>query len=121
MKVIVVYVSFFVSTESDNVRLVGGTSSCTGILELEHQGEWRPVDGWSEWNQNSSSVVCRQLGCGSAVSTERSSASTHKPAWRISSCVGSESSLKECGTKMSATSLYVLEVNCSGNKLLQLH
>ena len=95
---------------------MGGTSYCPGILEMKHQGEWRPVEGWSDWNQNSSSVVCRQLGCGSAVSTERSSGSTHKPAWRITSpCVGSETSLKDCGTKMSATSLYLLEVICSGN------
>ena len=108
-------------TESNNVRLVGGTSTCTGILEMQHQGEWRPVDGWSVWNHQSSSVVCRQLDCGSAVSTERSSGSTHKPAWRITtSCVESESSLKDCGTQLSASSFYLLEVNCSGNKLLQL-
>ena len=99
--------------------LVGGTSHCTGLLEMKHQGEWRPVDGWSDWNLPSSSVVCRQLDCGSAVSTERSSGATHKPVWRITSaCVGSESSLRECGRKMSATSLYILEVICSGNQLL---
>ena len=105
-------------TDSRDVMLVGGTSKCIGTLEMKHQGEWRPVDGWSDWNLQSSSVVCRQLECGPAVSTERSSGVTHKPAWRITSpCVGSGSSLGDCGTR-SATSLYVLEVICSGNKLL---
>ena len=81
----------------DDIRLVGGTSNCTGILEIKHQGEWRPVDGGFHWNLKSSSVVCRQLDCGSAVSTERSSGFTHEPVWRITPyCVGSESSLSDC-------------------------
>ena len=110
-----------ICAESDDVRLVGGTSNCTGILEMHHQREWRPADGGSDWNQNSSAVVCRQLDCGSAVSTERSSGSKHQPSWRMTtSCLGSESSLEDCATKMSATSSYVLEVICSGNKLPRL-
>ena len=96
----------------------GGTSKCIGILEMEHQGEWRPVDGGFHWNLKSSSVVCRQLNCGSAVSREMTSASTHEPVWWISaSCVGSESSLRECGTKQSGNSTARLEIICSGKTL----
>ena len=108
---------FILSTVSDDVRLVGGASHCTGRLEMKHQGEWRPVDGLSEWNQNSSAVVCRQLDCGSAVSMKRTLGFTQQPVWVMTSpCVGSESSLRECGTDESVTSTYRLEVICSGNK-----
>ena len=81
----------------DDVRLVGGTSNCNGTLEMKYLGEWRPVDGGFHWNLKSSSVVCRQLDCGSAVSTERRSWFTHDPVWRITPyCAGSESSLSDC-------------------------
>ena len=111
-------------TDSRDVMLVGGTSKCIGTLEMKHQGEWRPVDGWSDWNHQSSSVVCRQLGCGSAVSTEQRDGSTNQPAWGIHlDCFGSEFSLKsefslrECGLLDSGSypysSLYLI---CSGNK-----
>ena len=95
---------------------MGGTSHCTGRLEMNYQGEWRPVDG-TDWNQKSSSVVCRQLDCGSAVSTERTSDFAHEPVWLIHAfCVGTETSVRECGTKRSLMSTKRLEVICSGNK-----
>ena len=101
---------------------MGGTSKCIGILEMKHQGEWRPVDGWSDWNLQSSSVVCRQLDCGSAVSREMTSGSIHDPVWWISSsCFGSETSLSECGTKVSGDSTARLEVICSGKKEKKLY
>ena len=119
---IVTVYSLVLCTESDDVRLVGGTSRCIGILEMQHQREWRPVDGWSDWNQKSSSVVCRQLDCGSAVSTDRSSGVTRELVWWISlSCFGSETSLKECGTKVSVNSTARLEVICSGKTMTYLH
>ncbi|XP_074482531.1 scavenger receptor cysteine-rich type 1 protein M130-like [Sebastes fasciatus] len=31
---------------SQPFRLVGGDSRCAGTLELKHQGDWRPVDGY---------------------------------------------------------------------------
>ena len=99
----------------DDVRLVGGTSNCTGRLELKHQREWRPVhpDGWE---QKSSSVACGQLGCGSAVSTEQRGGSTDQPTWSVTSnCVGSEYSLRECGTIRSKTSSSSLGLICSGD------
>ena len=96
---------------------MGGASQCTGRLEMKHQGEWRPVDAYtSKWNQSSSAVVCRQLDCGSAVSVKTSLGFKEQPVWMITSpCVGSESSLRECGTDGSVISTYRLEVNCSGN------
>ena len=102
-------------TESGNVRLVGGTSNCNGLLEMKHQGEWRAALAWFDWDRMSSSVVCRQLGCGSAVSTEFTSISPRQAGWLIpSSCVGSETSLMECGPVKSYDSTLTLKLNCSG-------
>ena len=94
---------------------MGGTSHCAGRVETKHEGDWRlMVMSW--WNVKSASVVCRELDCGSAVSIATSSGSD-QAAWRIRpSCVGSESSLTECGTKSSSSSRERLEVICSGNK-----
>ena len=97
---------------------MGGTSSlnsdCTGILQVKHQKQWKPVDGLSYWDQKSSSVVCRQLECGPAVST-KSTESTSQPVWTITSaCNGSETSLKECGPIGNATTSHKRELTCSG-------
>ena len=102
-------------TESDDVRLIGGTSHCNGELELKHQGEWRTVDGLSEWNRKLSAVVCRQLNCGNAVSDEETGRGGSHPVWRIiSSCVGSESSLTECATKHHLNTVLRRKLVCSG-------
>ena len=62
-----------------------------------HRYTWRPVDGGFHWNLKASSAVCKQLDCGSAVSTERSVWFTREPVWRITPyCAGSESSLSDC-------------------------
>ena len=107
------YLHSCLCTEPGDVRLVGGSSNCTGRLKMKHQREWRPVHG-SDWTLKSSSVVCRQLDCGSVVSTQRSS-SSRQYVWRMrSSCDGSESSLRECGTMNSLNSYDHLEVICSG-------
>ena len=106
-----------------DVRLVGGTRECSGKLEVKHQREWRAVHPHSEWNQEHSSVVCRQLGCGSAVSAERRAGAEELPAWMLlSACDGSEASLRACrGTTMrSGTASSSLWLVCSGNKLWAL-
>ncbi|XP_033989094.1 CD5 antigen-like [Trematomus bernacchii] len=54
-------------SEPGGVQLEGGESRCAGDLEVEHQGEWRPV-GDSLWTLKAAGVACRELDCGSAVS-----------------------------------------------------
>ncbi|XP_029905465.1 scavenger receptor cysteine-rich type 1 protein M130-like [Myripristis murdjan] len=103
-------------SEPEDVRLAGEPSRCAGRLEMEQHGDWQPViDFYSPWNLKAAAVVCGQLGCGSAVSTEIREAPTDHSARRIiPRCYGSESALRECMLKMdSASTSYILEVICS--------
>ncbi|XP_046870477.1 scavenger receptor cysteine-rich type 1 protein M130-like [Hypomesus transpacificus] len=98
-----------------DVRLEGGDGRCAGGVEMKHQEEWRRVGSWSDWDLRAAVVVCRQLDCGSAVSTRFTVGDDKHDAWEFrSACVGSESALRECGTveeRYSTSS--TLEVICS--------
>ncbi|XP_071375781.1 scavenger receptor cysteine-rich type 1 protein M130-like [Centroberyx affinis] len=98
---------------ADDVRLVGGASHCAGGLEMKQHGDWRPVYD-KYWSLKSAAVVCRQLDCGSAVSTEMREDSSSRSVWRIrSSCLQSGSTLKECVLTTSLPSSSSLQITCS--------
>ncbi|XP_046872095.1 uncharacterized protein LOC124464187 [Hypomesus transpacificus] len=60
-------------------------------------------------------VVCRQLDCGSAVSTKRYDGDEDRPAWRLDlDCAGTESALGECGYVSERFNTFLIaEVICS--------
>ena len=111
----------YLSSEFD-VRLVGGVSRCAGRVELLHQGQWRRLVSYfgTVWPLNDAAVVCRQLDCGSAVSTREVTGGEEHPVWWFKSdCTGSESTLMECGSVDEENySNTVHEVICSGNTLI---
>ncbi|XP_051255595.1 scavenger receptor cysteine-rich type 1 protein M160-like [Dicentrarchus labrax] len=102
-------------SDPNDVRLVGGTSRCTGILELKHRGEWKSVvNADFRWDLKVAAAMCGRLDCGSVVSAAKRTESSERPVWWINSpCVQSESTLKECVTMKDQLSEYSLEITCS--------
>nr|XP_023671067.1 scavenger receptor cysteine-rich type 1 protein M130-like [Paramormyrops kingsleyae] len=84
--------------DSDGVRLVDGDSPCAGRVEVLYHGQWGTVCG-DDWDEIDATVVCRQLFCGeSAVVRHYGDFGPGKGhIWMDEvSCIGSESTLKEC-------------------------
>uniref|UniRef100_A0A669E127 SRCR domain-containing protein n=1 Tax=Oreochromis niloticus TaxID=8128 RepID=A0A669E127_ORENI len=98
-------------SESDDVRLVGGTNYCEGMMELRHLGEWRTVSAFS-WTLKDAAVVCKHLDCGSAVSVNSRLEPLNRPAWWIIyDCVHVRSALKDCTGSSYHT--FILNITCS--------
>ncbi|XP_072318871.1 scavenger receptor cysteine-rich type 1 protein M160-like [Eucyclogobius newberryi] len=100
------------TSEASYVRLAGAESRCLGSLELQYEGEWRPVSQ-QQWSLKEAAVVCRQLGCGSVVHTQ-SRVKELQPVWRFySDCEGSERALLGCGSTREGVSTSTVHVLCS--------
>ncbi|XP_067431506.1 scavenger receptor cysteine-rich type 1 protein M130-like [Thunnus thynnus] len=101
-------------TCSEPVRLVGGASRCAGTLEVK-RSEWRPVSDL-HWTMKEAAAACRDLDCGSAVSTGRRNEASDRSVWRIRShCVHSGSALRDCA--VSSSSSTIVKLTCSGKSI----
>ena len=88
------------------MRLAGGNNNCSGRVEILCNRAWGTVCDDS-WDLNDASVVCRQLGCGSALEAARGAAfgQGNGTSWLDEvKCTGSESILFDCLSSSSAQS-----------------
>uniref|UniRef100_A0A6Q2XXE3 SRCR domain-containing protein n=1 Tax=Esox lucius TaxID=8010 RepID=A0A6Q2XXE3_ESOLU len=85
---------------AEEIRLVNGSSRCSGRVEVLYESQWGRVCG-QNWDINDANVVCVQLGCGRAKSVLDSAQLGHRSGggttWLDNvGCRGNESYLTEC-------------------------
>ncbi|OWK03617.1 hypothetical protein Celaphus_00013952 [Cervus elaphus hippelaphus] len=102
------------------VRLVTNSSSqCEGQVEMNISGRWRALCA-SHWSLANANVVCRQLGCGVAISTPEGTEGNDQ-LWKARfHCWGDESFLWECAVTAlgdpDCSHGNMASVICSGNQ-----
>uniref|UniRef100_A0A8C2E6F9 SRCR domain-containing protein n=1 Tax=Cyprinus carpio TaxID=7962 RepID=A0A8C2E6F9_CYPCA len=83
------------------LRLSGGEGRCSGRLEVHQNGQWGTVCDWG-WDIADAAVVCRELGCGTAVTATFNAhfgAGSGSVSMAFVNCSGSETALKHCSSQ----------------------
>ncbi|XP_044874410.1 scavenger receptor cysteine-rich type 1 protein M130-like [Mauremys mutica] len=112
--------SFHSTIGADVLRLVDGGSPCAGRVEVKHQDQWGMVCDDDETERQYHSVICKQLGCGSAVATSEALIfGEHSGLTWLTEviCHGNESALWDCkhgGWELKSCP-YPAGVLCSGH------
>ncbi|XP_054891587.1 uncharacterized protein LOC129363494 [Poeciliopsis prolifica] len=83
-----------VNCSSGNIKLVG-SARCSGRVEIYNSGSWGTICN-DNWDINDGRVVCRQLGCGTAVSVHQFAVGTGQIWLDEVACEGSETYLSDC-------------------------
>ncbi|XP_030047007.1 T-cell differentiation antigen CD6 [Microcaecilia unicolor] len=85
------------------VRLVNGTSSCGGTVQLRHQGEWMAL--CSDFAEHMiASIICKELQCGTARSPETTMYEKGTP------------SPENAGVMTNQSSVFFLSMHCPGSE-----
>lgn len=80
------------------MQLVEGFGRCSGRIEVYFEGAWCTVCD-DQWDESEAQVVCRQLGCGAAVSAPgeaRFGQGSGPILLDEVQCSGAEASLAQC-------------------------
>ncbi|XP_029436406.1 deleted in malignant brain tumors 1 protein-like isoform X2 [Rhinatrema bivittatum] len=89
------------------LRLVNGSSSCDGRVEVRYKGTWGSASQF-HWDMEEAQVVCKQLRCGEARRVMRNDYFGPGPGlmWlKATYCSGSETQLSDCGLLISGQAL----------------
>uniref|UniRef100_A0A9J7Y4W7 Soluble scavenger receptor cysteine-rich domain-containing protein SSC5D n=1 Tax=Cyprinus carpio carpio TaxID=630221 RepID=A0A9J7Y4W7_CYPCA len=82
------------------VKMVNGTNSCSGRVEVFFDGQWGTVcdDGW---DQSDAAVVCREMGCGDVIEAKSGAyfGQGSGLVWLSDLQCGSYSTLRNCNSK----------------------
>ncbi|XP_059360802.1 deleted in malignant brain tumors 1 protein [Carassius carassius] len=82
------------------VKLVNGTNSCSGRVEVFFDGRWGTVcdDGW---DLSDAAAVCREMGCGDAIEAKSAAyfGQGSGLVWLSDLQCGSYSTLRNCNSK----------------------
>lgn len=108
-----------------SVRLVDGTTSCSGTVEVFSRGEWLGLCTVLWRMMREVKVVCREMDCGNPVSESRGPlAEDGRRGVILFSCSGDESSIRQCviigGGPGDCDGEYYHHVTCSGKRLVIL-
>ncbi|XP_067882736.1 soluble scavenger receptor cysteine-rich domain-containing protein SSC5D-like [Heterodontus francisci] len=90
--------SVICSGEDGRLRLANGGSRCTGRVEIHYRGQWGTVSD-NFWDLPDAAVVCRELGCGTAVSAPGGAhfgEGTGPVVTDDVECSGTEAALRDC-------------------------
>ncbi|KAJ0068225.1 hypothetical protein NL108_017694 [Boleophthalmus pectinirostris] len=106
---------------SSHVRLINGTTSCSGRVELGVGGQWVSARR-ATWGKNEAIVICRELDCGEDSSVSGSNSANEPSRMFDVTCTGSEAALGECTIKeynrTSGDRAEDATVVCTGKTLL---
>ncbi|XP_073726199.1 scavenger receptor cysteine-rich type 1 protein M130-like [Misgurnus anguillicaudatus] len=111
------------SLHDGRVRL-SGERECEGEVEVYIHQVWRRVllDSWS---LTESSVVCRQLGCGSVLNFTNSSSSSNEHSYECVmgfQCSGTEDHLRNCSSPqtLNCSARQQLSITCHSQRSIRL-
>ena len=99
----------FDSLAVSKVRLVGGTASYEGRVEIYRRGEWGTVCD-NGWDINDATVLCRQLGYSRAVAAKLSAyygLGSGKIWMDVIDCRGNETELHHCPLQWRPDSVHM--------------
>nr|XP_033792501.1 deleted in malignant brain tumors 1 protein-like [Geotrypetes seraphini] len=91
------------SSGFSGVRLVDGDGSCAGRVEVKYINTWGTICDY-KWDLADATVVCRELGCGSAVNASHGTyfQPGSGPVWlKAVYCRGNETRFSQCGSVMA--------------------
>ncbi|KAL1275634.1 hypothetical protein QQF64_035257 [Cirrhinus molitorella] len=107
----------------DGLVRLSGERQCEGEVEVFIHQVWRRVL-LDSWRLTESSVVCRQLGCGSVLNFSSSSSSPEHSHECVTGfqCSGSEAHLGNCSSPqtLNCSSTQQLSITCLGHGSIRL-